>query len=85
MRTSVRRMLCLLTAIVLWAGIIPGGAAEEDGIHPRREEIIGYIREGLLPTPYNKSYNVADYSELVAEAEANRAAKGTDETQKNDP
>lgn len=52
---------------------------------PRREEIIGYIREGLLPTPYNKSYNLADYSELVAEAEANRAAKGTDETQKNDP
>ena len=41
---------------------------------PRRAEIIGYINEGLLPTPYAKSYNLADYDALVAEAEANRAA-----------
>lgn len=56
--------------------------AERGGV---KLAIIGYIREGLLPTPYNKSYNLADYNELVAEAEANRAAKGTDEMQKNDP
>lgn len=41
---------------------------------PRRAEIIGYINEGLLPTPYDQSYNLADYDELVALAEANRAA-----------
>jgi 2',3'-cyclic-nucleotide 2'-phosphodiesterase/3'-nucleotidase len=41
---------------------------------PRRAEIIGYINEGLLPTPYDKSYNLADYDALVAQAEANRAA-----------
>ena len=41
---------------------------------PRRAEIIGYINEGLLPTPYNKSYNLADYDELVAQADANREA-----------
>ncbi len=41
---------------------------------PRRAELIGYINEGLLPTPYEKSYNLADYDALVAEAEANRAA-----------
>ena len=41
---------------------------------PRRAEIIGYINEGLLPTPYDKSYNLADYGKLVAEAEANRKA-----------
>ena len=41
---------------------------------PRRAEIIGYINEGLLPTPYDKSYNLADYDALVAEAEANRNA-----------
>lgn len=39
---------------------------------PRRAEIIGYINEGLLPTPYNKSYNLEDYDALVAEAKANR-------------
>ena len=41
---------------------------------PRRAEIISYINEGLLPTPYDKSYNLADYEALVAEAEANCAA-----------
>ena len=41
---------------------------------PRRAEIIGYINDGLLPTPYNKSYNLANYDALVAEAEANQAA-----------
>ena len=44
------------------------------GDDPRRAEIIGYINEGLLPTPYDKSYNLADYGKLVAEAEANRKA-----------
>ena len=39
---------------------------------PRRAELIDYINEGLLPVPYNKSYNLADYEALVAEAEANR-------------
>ena len=38
----------------------------------RRDEIIGYINEGLLPTPYNKSYNLADYDALAAEAETRR-------------
>lgn len=33
MRALVRRMVCFLLAAVLWAGIITGGAAEEDGIH----------------------------------------------------
>ena len=47
---------------------------------PRREEIIGYIREGLLPTPYDRSYNLAEYDELVAQAEANRAQGITEET-----
>lgn len=47
---------------------------------PRRAEIIGYINEGLLPTPYDKSYNLADYDELVALAEANRAAGTTVES-----
>lgn len=41
---------------------------------PRRAEIIGYINEGLLPTPYDKSYNLADYDALVAEAAAAREA-----------
>ena len=44
---------------------------------PRRSEIIGYINDGLLPTPVNKSYNLADYDELAAEAEANRLAGKT--------
>ena len=39
---------------------------------PRRAEIIGYINEGLLPVPYNKSYNLADYESLKAQAEENR-------------
>ena len=39
---------------------------------PRRAEIIGYINDGLLPTPYDKSYNLADYDTLAAQAEANR-------------
>ncbi|MCR5106791.1 MAG: 5'-nucleotidase C-terminal domain-containing protein [Lachnospiraceae bacterium] len=34
----------------------------------RRAEIIGYINERLLPAPYDKSYNLADYDMLVAEA-----------------
>lgn len=43
---------------------------------PRRAELIGYINEGLLPTPYDESYNLADYDALVAEAQANEAAGG---------
>ena len=38
---------------------------EED---PRRAELIGYINEGKLETPYNESYNLADYDALVAQA-----------------
>ena len=41
---------------------------------PRRAEIIELINEGWLETPYNKSYNLADYDELIAQAEANREA-----------
>lgn len=37
---------------------------------PRRAEIIGWINEEKLPTPYDKSYNLADYEELKAQAEA---------------
>ena len=44
---------------------------------PLRAEIIGYINEVLLPTTYDRSYNLADYDELVAEAEANRAGGET--------
>jgi len=40
---------------------------------PRRAEIIQCINEGWLPTPFDKSYNLADYDELMAEAEENRA------------
>ena len=47
---------------------------------PRREEIIGYINEGLLPTPYDESYNLEDYDSLAAQAEANlRAGVTVDE------
>ncbi len=34
----------------------------------RRAELIGYINAGLLATPYNAAYNLADYDKLVAEA-----------------
>ena len=37
----------------------------------RRAELIGYINAGLLPTPYNEAYNLADYDKLVAQAKAN--------------
>lgn len=37
---------------------------------PRRAELIGYINAGLLPTPYNTAYNLADYDALVAQAKA---------------
>lgn len=50
---------------------------------PRRAEIIGYINDGLLPTPYNKSYNLADYDMLVAEAEVNQAAGSFAEVQES--
>ena len=40
---------------------------------PRRAELIGYINDGLLPTPYAESYNLADYDALVAQAKANAA------------
>ena len=42
---------------------------------PRRAELIGYINDGLLDTPYAASYNLADYDALVAQAQANAAAK----------
>ena len=38
---------------------------------PRREEIISYINEGLLPTPYAESYNLEDYHALITEVKAN--------------
>ena len=38
---------------------------------PRREEIISYINEGLLPTPYAESYNLGDYHTLITEMKAN--------------
>lgn len=37
---------------------------------PRRAELVSLINEGKLDPPYNKSYNLADYDELVALAEA---------------
>ena len=39
---------------------------------PRRAELIGYINDGLLDAPYAKSYNLADYEALSAQAKANR-------------
>ena len=42
---------------------------------PRRAELIGYINDGLLDTPYAASYNLADYDALVAQAQANAAAQ----------
>ena len=50
---------------------------------PRRQEIIDYINEGLLPCPYNESYNLNDYDELVAEAKAAKetAAEEPSETE----
>ena len=41
---------------------------------PRRAEIIGYINEGLLESPYAASYNLADYDALVEQAKANAEA-----------
>lgn len=41
---------------------------------PRREKIIDYINKGLLSTPYDESYNLEDYDDLIAEAEANLKA-----------
>ena len=35
---------------------------------PRREELIGLVNDGLLEAPAYKSYNLADYDALVAEA-----------------
>ena len=37
---------------------------------PRRAELIGYINAGLLATPYDTAYNLADYDKLVAEAKS---------------
>ena len=51
---------------------------------PRRAEIIGYINERLLPAPYDRSYNLADYDTLVAQADANRAAGVTVEGHTSD-
>ena len=46
---------------------------------PRREKIIDYINKGLLSTPYDESYNLEDYDDLIAEAEANlKAGKKVD-------
>ena len=37
---------------------------------PRREEIIQLINEELLDSPYNESYNLSDYEDLVAQKPA---------------
>ena len=42
---------------------------------PRRAELISYINDGLLDTPYAASYNLADYDALAAQAQANAAAQ----------
>ena len=41
---------------------------------PRRAEIISYINEGYLESPYYESYNLADYDKLIETAKANKAA-----------
>ena len=41
---------------------------------PRRAEIIGWINEKLLETPYNRSYNLDDYDALAAQAKAGKDA-----------
>ena len=33
--------------------------------------LISYINEGLLPTPYAESYNLEDYYALITEVKAN--------------
>ena len=45
---------------------------DENEDDPRRAELIGYINDGLLDAPYAKSYNLADYEALSAQAKANR-------------
>ena len=50
---------------------------------PRRAELIGYINEGLLPVPYEASYNLADYDSLVEEAKAAEQA-GEASTEESD-
>lgn len=51
---------------------------------PRRAELVGWINEGLLPVPYNQSYNLADYDSLAALAEENRNAGTRDENDKHE-
>ena len=46
---------------------------------PRRADLVSWINEGLLPVPYNQSYNLADYDSLAALAEENRNAAAQDE------
>lgn len=41
---------------------------------PRRAEIIKLINEGKLETPYNESYNLKDYDELIKKANENTTA-----------
>ena len=48
----------------------------------RRAELVAYINEGLLPVPYNKSYNLADYEALKALAEENRTNGAPEEEAK---
>lgn len=35
---------------------------------PRRAKLVDYINAGMLESPYSKSYNLADYDALVAQA-----------------
>ena len=46
---------------------------------PRRADLVSWINEGLLPVPYNQSYNLADYDSLAALAEENRNTGTPDE------
>ena len=41
---------------------------------PRRADIIEMVNEGYLDPPYAKSYNLADYDALMAEAKANQSS-----------
>ena len=41
---------------------------------PRRSDIIEMVNEEYLVPPYAKSYNLADYDALMAEAEANQSS-----------
>ena len=74
MRALVRRMVCFLLAAVLWAGIITGGAAEEDEIHvvilgtsDMHGNIWGYSYEDDAETDNNGMARLYTYIQKVRE------------------